>query len=87
MSENEIIILIIGISAFIYMLVSIVKKPASILRFFIRFAVALLMTYLINTSLLHDNVDQLVGYNIFSLGIMGVFGLPGVIILFLAYFV
>ena len=58
------------------------KKSGFVVNFFVRAIVGITVIFFVNEFLLTKGIDPGVGVNVLNLGVAGVFGLPGIALLY-----
>ncbi len=58
------------------------KKSGFVVNFFVRAIVGITVIFFVNEFLITKGIDSGVGVNILNFGVSGVFGLPGIALLY-----
>lgn len=82
MGVMEGVLAIIGVCVVVLLLVLCRKRVDIVVNFILRGLVGVVLIYLINDVLLFQKIPATVGINLISVSISGMFGLPGVALLY-----
>ncbi|MCD8019300.1 MAG: pro-sigmaK processing inhibitor BofA family protein [Clostridiales bacterium] len=82
MNQNQMILLIVLSSLLIYLIITIKKRPATLLSFMVRSVGGLSYIYLFNSFCAVRGIATNLGINLVTIGLSAFLGVPGAILAF-----